>query len=133
MAYNYEFPYTDPNHYNDDWLLSKMKELLGWMERTDEWKTEYEQAYEDFKKLYEDIEAGRFPDSISEAFKKWAAQNMPELIKSMIKTVWFGLTNDGYFVAYIPDSWAEIIFNTTGLDIFPPGIEYGHLTLSFNA
>ena len=29
MAYNYEYPYTDPNRYNDDWLISKMKELEG--------------------------------------------------------------------------------------------------------
>lgn len=29
MAYNYEYPYTDPNRYNDDWLLNKMKELEG--------------------------------------------------------------------------------------------------------
>ena len=29
MAYNYEYPYTDPNRYNDDWLLNKMKELDG--------------------------------------------------------------------------------------------------------
>ena len=133
MAYNYEFPYTDPNFYNDDWLLKKMKELLVIMENMEEWKNEYEQAYNDFKKLYEDIEAGRFPDSIADAFKKWAALNMPELIKSMIKTVWFGLTDDGYFIAYIPDSWADIIFNTTGLDIFVAGIDYGHLALSFNA
>lgn len=27
MAYNYEYPYTDPNRYNADWLLNKMKEL----------------------------------------------------------------------------------------------------------
>lgn len=27
MAYNHEYPYTDPNRYNDDWLLNKMKEL----------------------------------------------------------------------------------------------------------
>ena len=27
MAYNYEYPYTDPNRYNDDWLLNKMKDL----------------------------------------------------------------------------------------------------------
>ena len=27
MAYNYEYPYTDPNRYNDDWLLNKMEEL----------------------------------------------------------------------------------------------------------
>ena len=29
MAYNYEYPYTDSNRYNDDWLLNKMKELEG--------------------------------------------------------------------------------------------------------
>ena len=29
MAYNYEYPYTDPNRYNEDWLLNKMKELDG--------------------------------------------------------------------------------------------------------
>ena len=29
MAYNYEYPYTDPNRYNDDWLLNKLKELEG--------------------------------------------------------------------------------------------------------
>lgn len=29
MAYNYEYPYTDPNRYNSDWLINKMKELEG--------------------------------------------------------------------------------------------------------
>ena len=29
MAYNYEYPYTDPNRYNADWLINKMKELEG--------------------------------------------------------------------------------------------------------
>lgn len=29
MAYNYEYPYTDANRYNSDWLLNKMKELEG--------------------------------------------------------------------------------------------------------
>ena len=46
--------------------------------------------------------------------------------------VFFGLTDSGYFVAYIPDGWDEIIFNTTGLDIqldLEP--EYGHLVLSY--
>ena len=29
MSYNYEYPYTDPNRYNADWLLNKMKDLEG--------------------------------------------------------------------------------------------------------
>lgn len=27
MAYNYEYPYTDPSRYNADWLLKRMKEI----------------------------------------------------------------------------------------------------------
>ena len=27
MAYNYEYPYTDPNRHNSDWLLSKVREI----------------------------------------------------------------------------------------------------------
>lgn len=27
MAYNYEYPYTDPNRYNSDWLLNAMRKL----------------------------------------------------------------------------------------------------------
>lgn len=46
--------------------------------------------------------------------------------------VFFELTDSGYFMAYIPESWKSIQFNTTGLDIelaIQP--EYGHLVLSY--
>lgn len=56
---------------------------------------------------------------------------LKDLIEKAIKNVWFGLTQSGYFVAYIPDSWSEITFNTTGLDINVPNVEYGHLVLSY--
>lgn len=39
MAYNYEYPYTDPNRYNSDWLLNKVKELAAeWLQTSAEWK-----------------------------------------------------------------------------------------------
>lgn len=53
--------------------------------------------------------------------------------KYLTAGVYFGLTEDGYFCAYIPESWKNIQFNTTGLDInvsLQP--EYGHLVLSYN-
>lgn len=62
-----------------------------------------------------------------------AEKILTELIEKYIATmVFFEITDDGYFVAYIPDSWENIEFNTTGLDIFldlQP--EYGHLVLSY--
>ena len=59
-------------------------------------------------------------------------------VKEMVQNyltagVYFGLTDDGYFTALIPDSWSNIQFNTTGLDInVPLQPEYGHLVLSYN-
>lgn len=36
MAYNYEYPYTDPNRHNSDWIINKVKEfeatLNSWVE-----------------------------------------------------------------------------------------------------
>lgn len=131
MAFNYEFPYTDPNLYNDDWLLSKMKELLVKLDELEVWKTEYEQAYEDFKKMVEDIENGTFPDSVVNAFRSWMEQNAFSLVGELVKMVFFGITDSGHFVAYIPEYWDDILFNTTGYDIAIVGVDFGHLTLSF--
>lgn len=131
MAFNYEFPYVDPNLYNDDWLLKKMKGLLVWMENTDAWKTEYQQAYEDFKKMVEDIENGTFPASIINAFNEYMQKYGLELVGKLAKMVFFGITDDGYFVAYIPEYWDDIIFNTTGYDINIADQDFGHLVLSF--
>lgn len=132
MAYNYEFPYTDPNMYNDDWLLSKMKELLKWMEDTEQWKNEYQQAYDDFKQMVEDIENGTFPASIVNAFYSWMEINAIDLVGQLVKHVFFGLTDDGYFVAFIPESWEDIVFGTTEYDtIVAIQPEFGHLVLSY--
>ena len=112
MAFNFEYPYVDPTQYNADWLLKKMKDLLARMDTMDEWRAEYEEAYEDYKKLVEDVEAGTFPPSIVNAFNKWMSKNALDLVGAMVKNVFFGLTDDGYFVAFIPENWDDIIFGT---------------------
>lgn len=132
MAFNYEFPYTDPNLYNDDWLLKRMKELLAQMADLEVWRQEYEDAYEAFKDMVEAIESGNFPQSIRDAFSKWMSENAITLVGELVKMVYFGITDTGHFVAYIPDGWEDIIFNTTGFDIAIAGEDFGHLTLSFD-
>lgn len=68
-----------------------------------------------------------------EKYREEAEKIIKEEIEKYIATmVFFGITDDGYFVAYIPRSWDNITFNTTGLDIIldlQP--EYGHLVLSY--
>ncbi len=56
-----------------------------------------------------------------------------EVIREAIATMIFvEISDDGYIVYNIPDSWSNITFNTTGLDIeleLQPN--YGHLVLSY--
>lgn len=55
------------------------------------------------------------------------------VIKDYLATMIFvALSDSGYIVYYIPESWEDITFNTTGLDIeLPLQPEYGHLVLSY--
>lgn len=53
------------------------------------------------------------------------------LEEHVAKMIFVEINDDGYIVYYIPDSWNEIEFNTTGLDITIPNVEYGHLVLSY--
>lgn len=49
MAYNYEYPYTDPCRYNSDWLLNKMRELsVEWAKTRADWITQ-QNAFNDLK------------------------------------------------------------------------------------
>ena len=132
MSYtDYDFPGT---HYYDTDLrevIHKVTKILKTVEELDAWKEEHEKEYEELKKFYDDLMAGNFTPEMEEALYKWTVENTAEIIGRVIKSVFFGLTNDGYFVAYIPDSWNDITFGTSGLDDFPSGVDFGHLTLSY--
>lgn len=125
------FPYTNIHELNLDWVLKTCKDVKAEVDRLDEWRAIHEREYEQLKELYDQIIAGDFPESITQAFYDWMQRNAIDLVGSLVKTVFFGLTDDGHFIAYIPDSWSDIIFYTTGLDINIPGVEYGHLVLSY--
>lgn len=58
----------------------------------------------------------------------YAEQIIADFIATM---VFFGLTDTGYFIAFIPESWDEIEFETTGWDTDITGIPYGHLCLGY--
>lgn len=126
-----KYPYTDFHELNLDWVLKKIKEfgsdLQGMKDYLDTLKDELNFLVD----LYNQIVAGDFPPEIKAAFMSWMEENAYEIIAPFIHGIFFGLTDDGYFVAYIPESWDDIEFGTSGYDDFPSGVDFGHLTLSY--
>lgn len=55
-----------------------------------------------------------------------------KIVERYLATMIFVEISDaGYFIYYIPETWEDITFNTTGLDVIIPSTEYGRLVLSY--
>ena len=80
---------------------------------------------EQFRKF---MESG-FDDYYRDQIEKWFNDNAFNIYKLIAKQVFFGLTEDGYFCAYVPDSWKEITFDTGA--VFGRS-DYGRLCLKFD-
>ena len=128
----FEFPHTRTYDSDLGWLIKTVKDLLECCDSMNEWKTQHESEYEQLKALYDAVMSGHFPGSITTAFQNWMNANAIELVGEMVKCVFFEISPEGYFIAWIPDGWDDIIFNTTELDISLALMpEYGHLVLSY--
>ena len=69
-----------------------------------------------------------FDEYYLEQVEKWINDHLKFIYEHTIKQIYFGLTEDGYFVAYIPESWDDITFDTI-MNYSDPN--YGALTLSY--
>lgn len=118
-------PYTNIHDLNLDWILCTVQQLDQGFDALQKEVTEKLQELgvelEEVQKWISQFDKDEFVKYIKDTVDKYLTSG-----------VYFGLTDSGYFVAYIPDGWKDIQFGTTGLDTFPiieP--EYGHLTLSY--
>ena len=88
----------------------KVEHYLDYIaEMMNSWNVEFtEQMQAEFAAMWEAIH-GEFKNT----FEPWFNEHIDDYLTDALKQqVFFGLTLDGYFVAYIPDSWDEIIFDT---------------------
>lgn len=128
----HQYPYTDAHELNLDWIIREIKDILTKMDSMEDMRQRFEQAYNELMGIYNSIISGNFPPSIVNAFNNWIRKYGVDILGSLADMVIFNITDDGYFVAYIPESWDDIVFGTTGFDDLIPGYDYGHLTLSYN-
>jgi hypothetical protein len=88
---------------------------------------------EDIKTLQENLQNlkdGGLVDYYEQQIYQWIQDNMEALISASIKQVYFGLTDDGHFCAFVPNSWSDVSFDT-GANYGTTS--YGRLILRFSA
>lgn len=108
-------------------VVSKLNELIEKYASFDDVVTEIQSAIDELQKQ---IDA--FDTTYIEKLIKDKLANM----------IYVGISDAGYIIYYIPESWNDISFNTTGLDITNEQLannghvanyEYGRLVLSMYA
>lgn len=62
--------------------------------------------------LLDRIKNGEYLDLYLSAIKEYIDQNLQEFVAGIVKYVHFGISDDGHFVAYMPDTWDFMEFST---------------------
>ena len=129
--FDFDFPHT--HFYDSDLreILKYVRNLVKAVTKIDGWIEKHEKEYEELKEICNNLNNGTLTPALKNSLKIWINNNLETLIADAIKMVFFGITDDGYVVAYIPDSWNDITFGTSGLDDYPENVDFGHLTLSY--
>lgn len=132
-------PYAAPgDHYQYDlyWIVNQLKQLMlntetlrtkdveqdGRLDGLDDFTAKLKDAV---CALKDRLDKGDFT---KDDFLAWVDTNMVDIIHEMVRFVFFGLDDDGHFVAYIPASWEFLHFDTL-LDPDKPG--FGHLVVYY--
>lgn len=131
MAF-FEFPHTRTYDTDLGWIIKNIKGYNDAIQALNDWIENNTPRLEDLETFKKALESGNLPSGVQAGITTWLESHAAEVISAIIKNVWFGLTDAGYFVAYVPDSWNDITFKTTGLDIILDLMpEYGHLVLQY--
>ena len=127
-----KYPYIDFTNLNLDWVITEIKRLNELVTVLDEWKAEHEAEYIELKEIVDAIYNGELSPALENSIRTWLQNNAKSIVSSWVKMLFFGLTDTGYFVAYIPDGWEDITFKTTEYDFYTVLMpDYGHLVLQY--
>ena len=120
-AFGELFPYSNFHDLNLDWIIKIIKKLTNDEEEQNRMIAELSERIQPLEEWIENYD----PTYIRTTVETY-------LQETLARMIFVEITDSGYIVYNIPESWDTITFNTTGLDIIlelQP--EYGHLVLSY--
>lgn len=64
------------------------------------------------QQLFKEFVESGFDDYYQQQVEQWINVNLSYIFGQVIRQVYFGINLEGYFVAYVPQSWDDITFDT---------------------
>lgn len=109
-------------------VIDSNNELAGYVGTNTQDIAQLKEDVELLNSEFEKVKNGHYTSLYIEAMKNWIAENLINIVGQIVKFVWFGLSDDGHFVAYIPTSWRFLTFDMVA---DPDSPDYGRLLLSY--
>lgn len=125
----FEFPHTRTYDSDLGWLIAEMKKIMDESSASSEWKAQVDAKLTELENYINDLNSGDFSNGFEEGLASWISTSLPVLLSQFVKFIQFGITNTGYFCAYIPDHWDFISFDTISDGESPL---FGHLILMYD-
>lgn len=84
---------------------------------------------EELQKQFQEFKEHGFDDYYREMLEQWIEDHFADIIENAIQVLFFGLTEDGYFCAYVPKNWAKYMVFDTGATYGAD--DYGRLKIAY--
>ena len=104
-----------------------VQELCAFANELDDDNKELKATIDGLAEEFERFKESGFDDYYAEQIANWVNEHMPAILAQATKMVFFGLTDDGYFCAYIPAQWAFVFDTIIDYD----SDDYGRLTITY--
>lgn len=110
-------------------LVDKYNLMVDATNQNTEDIADLQQAVQELQEELDKVKNGEYVSLYLESIINWIDANLQCLVARIVKFVCFGLTDDGYFCAYIPQTWKFLQFDT-GMD-YNKKDTYGHLIIEW--
>ena len=90
-------------------IEDKTNEMVGDLNNLNEWQEAQDVVMKELETLVQNFIDGGYLDSFEVFVSNWLDTHLKDIITRSTRMVFFGLTDDGYFTAYVPTEWAFVL------------------------
>lgn len=108
-------------------IQQKCNELIDANNYLQEWQATQDEVIRELTQQVEDFINGGYRQDFDQFAQAWLSQNIQQALVEATHMVFFALTEDGYFTAFIPTKWS-FVFDTI-MDY--SNVNYGSLTIKY--